>query len=219
VQCPACAFEQAAMQASHISCLWSCAMDRLDHKYEPTKQQCSRHELAPGAFQRIAVYQAGHSVLPTVFSLSSWHDRYVSPVCTATMYRHSRTASCQVLELAFTSSCCITVIPRFLLPLQHCHSDTAILYCHSRTAYCQVLELAFRIYMGQKCFHDAMRVALRLNEMPLIEQSFGELFWGGCLGSREPRERGGAGRGGKGGDLYSVLHSVRCCTACGWRCD
>lgn len=49
----------------------------------------------------------------------------------------------------------------------------------------QVLQLSFRIYMGQKRYHDAMRVALRLNEMPLIEQSFG-----GCkrsaltLGSR-----------------------------------
>jgi hypothetical protein len=38
----------------------------------------------------------------------------------------------------------------------------------------QVLQLSFRIYMGQKRYHDAMRVALRLNEMPLIEQSFGE---------------------------------------------
>lgn len=37
----------------------------------------------------------------------------------------------------------------------------------------QVLQLSFRIYMGQKRYHDAMRVALRLNEMPLIEQSFG----------------------------------------------
>lgn len=37
-----------------------------------------------------------------------------------------------------------------------------------------MLELAFRIYMGQKRYHDAMRVALRLNEMPLVEQSFGE---------------------------------------------
>lgn len=38
----------------------------------------------------------------------------------------------------------------------------------------QVLQLAFRIYMTQKKVHDAMRVALRLNEVPLIEQSFGE---------------------------------------------
>jgi hypothetical protein len=38
----------------------------------------------------------------------------------------------------------------------------------------QVLQLSFRIYMGQKRYHDAMRVALRLKEMPLIEQSFGE---------------------------------------------
>lgn len=37
-----------------------------------------------------------------------------------------------------------------------------------------MLQLSFRIYMGQKRYHDAMRVALRLNEMPLIEQSFGE---------------------------------------------
>lgn len=36
----------------------------------------------------------------------------------------------------------------------------------------QVLQLAFRIYMSQKRYHDAMRVALRLNEVPLIEQSF-----------------------------------------------
>lgn len=46
---------------------------------------------------------------------------------------------------------------------------------HARMHVCvlQVLQLSFRIYMGQKRYHDAMRVALRLNEMPLIEQSFG----------------------------------------------
>jgi hypothetical protein len=44
----------------------------------------------------------------------------------------------------------------------------------------QVLQLSFRIYMSQKRYHDAMRVALRLNEMPLIEQSFGG--WGGLGG-------------------------------------
>jgi hypothetical protein len=46
--------------------------------------------------------------------------------------------------------------------------------CPSLRLVLQVLQLAFRIYMTQKKVHDAMRVALRLNEVPLIEQSFGE---------------------------------------------
>jgi hypothetical protein len=44
----------------------------------------------------------------------------------------------------------------------------------------QVLQLAFRIYMTQKKVHDAMRVALRLNEVPLIEQSFGKSWVSIC---------------------------------------
>lgn len=75
---------------------------------------------------------------------------------------------------ALTLSPCPPSFPHCSPSFPHCSHSLTHALSLSLFAASQVLQLAFRIYMGQKRLHDAMRVALRLNEQALIEESFGE---------------------------------------------
>lgn len=62
----------------------------------------------------------------------------------------------------------------------HVPAETTALLCNHQlfivsfrfSAMLQVQKLAHRIYMSQQKYHDALRVALRLNDHATIEQTF-----------------------------------------------